>query len=82
MANILAIAGPDSRFRQPGARPAGFLAGLWHGLISPFCFLVSLFHPGVRIYEVQNRGVAYDYGFMIGISAIFVVRDLRRHWHG
>jgi hypothetical protein len=69
MANILAVAGPNSKYQQPGAGPAGFWAGLWHGLICPFTFIVSLFTPAVRIYEVHNRGRLYDFGFLIGASA-------------
>ena len=68
MANILAVAGPNSKYQAPGARPAGFWAGFWHGLICPITFLVSLFTPGVRIYEVNNRGRWYDFGFLIGAS--------------
>jgi hypothetical protein len=34
MSNVLAVAGPGSRFQVPGATPAGFWAGLWHGLES------------------------------------------------
>ncbi len=63
MANILAIAGPNSKYKQPGARLAGFWAGLWHGLMSPLTFLISLFSPGVRIYETQNRGRWYRLRF-------------------
>jgi len=71
MANVLAVAGPNSKYQRPGAKPAGFWAGLWHGLISPITFLVSLFYPGVRIYETNNRGRLYDFGFVIGISGAF-----------
>ncbi len=71
MANILAVAGPNSKYQQPGARPAGFWAGLWHGLISPITFWVSLFSPNVRIYEANNRGRLYDFGFLIGVSGAF-----------
>jgi hypothetical protein len=71
MANLLAAAGPGSRFQVPGATPAGFWAGLWHGLISPITFLVSLFSPNVRIYETNNRGRWYDFGFIIGVSGAF-----------
>ncbi|HEX9249276.1 MAG TPA: hypothetical protein VF856_07230 [Gemmatimonadaceae bacterium] len=56
---------------MPGARPAGFWAGFWHGLISPITFLVSLFTPNVRIYETNNRGRWYDFGFIIGVSGAF-----------
>ncbi len=69
--NVLAVAGPGSRYQIHGAHPAGFWAGLWHGLISPITFLVSLFNPSVRIYENHNRGRLYDLGFIIGISGAF-----------
>ena len=67
--NILAVAGPGSRFQRPGARPAGFWAGVWHGLICPFTLLVCLFTPNVRIYETHNRGRLYDIGFYLGAAA-------------
>ena len=71
MSNVLAVAGPGSRFQVPGAGPAGFWAGFWHGIISPITFLVSLFTPNVRIYETNNRGRWYDFGFIIGVSGAF-----------
>jgi hypothetical protein len=30
---------------------AGFWGGLWHGIIAPITFIVSLFATGVSIYE-------------------------------
>jgi len=71
MSNVLAVGGPGSRFQVPGATPAGFWAGLWHGLISPITFVVSLLSPNVRIYETNNRGRWYDFGFIIGVSGTF-----------
>ena len=71
MANILAVAGPNSKYATLGAKPAGFWAGLWHGLISPITFVVSLFTPRVRMYEVNNGGRWYDFGFIIGVSGAF-----------
>ena len=68
MANVLAVAGPNSKYQQPGANPAGFWAGFWHGLICVITFIVSLFHSGVRVYETNNRGRWYDFGFLIGAS--------------
>ena len=70
MKNILAVGGPGSKYQVEGAVPAGFWAGLWHGMISPITFGVSLFNPHVRVYEVHNRGRLYDLGFIIGISAV------------
>ncbi|MBN2393941.1 MAG: hypothetical protein JXR84_24625 [Anaerolineae bacterium] len=71
MANILAIAGPNSKFQQPDAKPAGFLAGLWHGIILPLAFIIRLFNPNVGIYEINNNGRWYDFGFFLGLTASF-----------
>lgn len=69
MANPFAMAGPNSRWKAPGSTPAGFWAGFWHGLILPISFIVSLFNPQIRIYETNNRGRLYDFGFLLGASA-------------
>jgi len=71
MTNLLAIAGPGSKYQLLGAKPAGFWAGVWHGMICPITFVVSLFNPRVRIYETHNRGRLYDFGFIIGICGAF-----------
>jgi hypothetical protein len=63
-------AGPNPAL-DTGPDPAGFWLGLWHGFISPFTFIVSLFTDDVSIYETQNSGNWYDFGFMIGVSAAF-----------
>ena len=59
--NAAVAAAPDA---------AGFWLGLWQGLISPITFLISLFTDHVSIYEVHNDGNWYDFGFMIGVSAV------------
>ena len=50
---------------------AGFWLGLWHGFISPFTFVVSLFSDTVRIYEVHNSGWPYNLGYLFGIMMFF-----------
>ena len=47
---------------------AGFWMGLWHGLIAPITFIISLFRDSVNIYEVHNNGNWYDFGFIFGLS--------------
>ena len=69
MANSLSVAGSNSKYKEPDAQPAGFWGGLWHGLIAPITFLVSLFAEGVSIYETNNNGRWYEFGFMLGIGA-------------
>ncbi|WP_142413885.1 hypothetical protein [Hathewaya massiliensis] len=71
MINNFSIAGPNSKYKLPGAQAAGFLAGVWHGLIAPITFIVSMFNPNIRIYETNNVGRLYDLGFVIGISTSF-----------
>jgi hypothetical protein len=50
-----------------GANPADFWAGLWHGFILLFSFIISLFTDSVKIYEAANVGWAYDLGFLLGV---------------
>ncbi|MBC8319832.1 MAG: hypothetical protein H8E34_03820 [Bacteroidetes bacterium] len=50
---------------------AGFLMGLWHGFISLFTFIISLFSDNVGIYEVNNNGGWYNFGFILGISIFY-----------
>jgi hypothetical protein len=47
---------------MPADQLAGFWPGLWHGLISPIAFIVSLFNPNVGIYEIHNNGAWYNLG--------------------
>jgi hypothetical protein len=54
-----------------GAHVVGFWYGLWHGLISPITFLISLFNSHVNIYAVHNNGNWYNFGFMLGVSTVF-----------
>ena len=49
---------------------AGFWAGLWHGMIVVVTFIISLFTDSVGIYEINNSGVWYDLGFVLGILII------------
>ncbi len=47
---------------------AGFWTGLWHGLIAPITFVISLFTDNVNLYEVHNNGNWYDFGFILGAA--------------
>lgn len=50
---------PDSR--------AGFITGIWHGIIIVITFIISFFKESVGIYEVNNTGWPYNLGFLIGL---------------
>lgn len=60
--------GPNALEKTPDrdGRTAGFLKGLWHGLISPVTFIISIFSKNVRFYEVHNNGGWYNFGFVLG----------------
>jgi hypothetical protein len=45
----------------------GFLLGLWHGVIFPVAWLLSLLMPQVAIYAVPNTGGWYDFGYFLGV---------------
>ena len=47
-------------------KPAGFWAGLWHGIIIVITFVISLFNDNVHIYELNNSGGWYNFGFLLG----------------
>ena len=49
---------------------AGFWLGLWHGVIAPITFVISLFNDGVNVYEVHNNGNWYNFGFVLGVGLL------------
>lgn len=65
-------AGPNQFKNTPTeeGEVAGFWQGLWHGIISPIAFIVSLFSDSVNIYEAHNNGGWYNLGFMFGASMV------------
>lgn len=66
------VAGPNAAQStpDPDGQVAGFWLGLWHGIISPLMFFVSLFTDDVTIYDVNNNGNWYDFGFVIGAGIL------------
>ena len=49
----------------------GFWGGLWHGIISPFTFIISLLKDDVVMYACNNNGGWYDFGFVLGAGILF-----------
>jgi hypothetical protein len=62
------VAGPNELEKMPDdeGKIAGFWKGLWHGLITPITFIISIFTKSVRFYEVHNSGFWYNFGFVLG----------------
>jgi hypothetical protein len=55
----------------PSTADAGFWLVLWQGVIVPITFVISLFTDEVNVYEVDNTGNWYDFGFVLGLSISF-----------
>lgn len=50
--------------------PAGFWWGLWNGICAPFSFIGSLFSNDITMYDVNNNGAWYDFGFVLGAGIL------------
>ncbi|MBN2852790.1 MAG: hypothetical protein JXQ23_08665 [Clostridia bacterium] len=59
-------------------KQAGFLLGIWHGWIAPIALIVSLFNKSVTIYEANNTGWWYNFGYYIAIISGFGGLSLSR----
>lgn len=68
---VLAACAAGANPQTGGPDSAGFWLGLWQGLILPITFVVSLFTDTVNIYEVDNSGNWYDFGFVLGVMIVF-----------
>lgn len=66
------VAGPNSKWKEPPepTEPpeAGFLAGLWHGVIAVITLILGIF-TDIKVYEIHNSGWFYDLGFLLGVGA-------------
>lgn len=46
--------------------PSGFWFGVWNGLTMTFAFIGSLFDSDITVYDVNNNGNFYNFGFVGG----------------
>jgi hypothetical protein len=66
---LTACTAGDAQFTEQS--PAGFWYGLWHGVISFISLIIHLFNDAVMVYETNNTGGWYDFGFLLGVSTIW-----------
>ena len=59
----------DAQFTQDN--PAEFWYGLWHGVISFISLIIHIFNENVVVYELNNTGNWYDFGFLLGVIFIW-----------
>lgn len=53
-----------------GQHTYGFWGGVWHGMISQFAFIGSLFSDDIAVYARNNNGAWYDFGFVGGFGIV------------
>jgi len=56
--------GPNSKYKNI---PADFWPGFVHGFMLPLTFIYSQYNPSVKLYESENVGRKYNFGFVVGI---------------
>jgi hypothetical protein len=66
---LTSCAAGDSSFAPES--PAGFWYGLWHGVISFISLVIHIFNDHVVVYEVNNTGGWYDFGFLLGVILVW-----------
>ena len=66
---LASCAAGDAQFTHD--HQAGFWYGLWHGVIAVIALIVHLFNESVAVYEINNTGGWYDFGFLLGVICIW-----------
>ena len=52
------------------SEPSGFWVGLAHGLTCVISLIVKIFNPDFMVYSLNNSGLWYDLGFLMGAGAL------------
>ena len=66
---LTSCAAGDAQFTPD--HTAGFWYGLWHGVISFISMIIHVFNDNVMVYEINNSGGWYDFGFLLGVISIW-----------
>ncbi len=70
-AMLFAVSCAPGGGRYGPEREAGFFSGIWHGWIAPVCLIWGIFNDDIRIYEPNNSGWWYDFGFYMAVISGF-----------
>ncbi len=70
LALMLAACAPGSDSFAADDR-ANFFHGVWHGWIAPFTLIWEIFDSDIRVYEPNNTGWWYDFGFYMAVISGF-----------
>jgi hypothetical protein len=69
---VIFIPGPKVHAKPApeGASGAGFVSGVWNGLMLPLNLIRSIFYTDASILDTHNSGKWYIIGFVIGAIVI------------
>lgn len=54
----------------PQTEVSGFWSGFWHGAILPFSFIGHLFDSSIALWDANNNGNWYFFGFILGSGSL------------
>ena len=66
---LTSCAAGDAQFTPESL--SGFWYDLWHGIISFISMIIHIFNDNVIVYEINNTGGWYDFGFLLGVISIW-----------
>lgn len=71
LAGCATLADPNPVVNTPDAagHVAGFILGLWHGFLFIISFVLMLFDQPYGLYDVNNNGKPYNFGYLLGAVA-------------
>jgi hypothetical protein len=64
---VVFLAGCATQPPTPDTMSPGFIFGFFHGVATPFSFIMSWFSD-VRLYAYPNAGIIYDAGYLAGLT--------------
>ncbi|MDD5603499.1 MAG: hypothetical protein PHG48_05360 [Eubacteriales bacterium] len=65
--------------KSTAGNPAGFFWGIWHGWLAPVSLIIGIFKKNISIYEANNIGWWYDFGYYMAVISGFGGLSLYRH---
>lgn len=77
--NLVSLPGDD----KYNVKEAGFFSGLVHGLLAPVTLVIGLF-TSIQMYELNNIGWWYNFGFLIGLLAVWTggaTRNITKNYY-
>ena len=63
----------DFEYEEIDIEQEGFFTGLWHGLRTPFAFIINLFKAEKYVIYSANGNVGYTIGYLIAVMFVLSI---------